>query len=685
MSVKEVDVARQIGIKRLVDQNRKQLAEASTCEDDQEAMVIGYSPWQDPSIGQEHPVNYTNLKALLRIIPELTAAILKKVDLSLGSSDVVPYLLLSDNESHKNEVWEWLDKINVEQIFRTSFFQLYFYGDLFWNMIEDKESFEVVSADTMKVNTDPYGNPESYVQVVDGNPKSPLIFFPCDIIHTKLFDLGSEIYGFTQSESLLIPMIRLLKMENYNAAFLNNNATPRGAWRMSGISRIEKNKLVKDLTKIKPHQDMVTYTPSPDGKIDYSRIGLTMEEMSFKEGLDYQQMKIVKGTGVPNIVLGDPEGSNRATALTQYLFTMIPINATQRLVSDMFNTYIIPSFFGYNDVKLVFPTPDMRTKSEKATDVMKTVTALGKGAKELGIIGMDGSPLIPELLQPLQIKLFEILDIEHDFSKSNSSKSLESLTGASGLPNDEGILSTHLHQKQGSESENVKRQPKRFTALVEKLARELSSKLVSNYNSLKPQIVKILDKNSKAIAKNKFNKIVKQISVLIDSQDDSSIKETNKTIKETYDEIQEVAADRANQRPGTKFDKTSIKFLEQARFHEIKGVSDEVKKKIGFELAQGVRKGESTSQIAKRLGNAVELGKTRMKLVAKAAVSEAMLEAEYNEYEDADINLLDILLSGKETTCELCIAQAAGGPYTIAEVRRMLPAHPGCLCDAVPA
>jgi len=695
MSSAEDDIKREIGLQRLITQNRKEMFESSRMDSDQQAMVTGFSPWLDPSIGQSHPTNYSNLKALLRIIPEFTAAILKKVDFSLGSSDVLPYTLHSDNESHKNQVGDWLDNIDVEQIFRTSFFQLYFYGDLYWNLIADKDIFEVVSADTIKVNTDEFGNPESYVQTVDGNPASPIIFFPSDIVHTKLFELGSEIYGFTQSESLLISMIRLLKMENYNASFLNNNATPRGAWSFRGMAYKEYKRLLKSMKKIKPHKDLVVYTPNSEGSAEYKRIGLTMEEMSFQQGLEYQLMKIVKGTGVPNIILGDPQNSNRATALTQFLFTMIPIYATQRLVADKFNTFVVPRYFGFNDVKISFPKPDMRTKSEKANDVQKMIQAISEGTKALGIVGLDGSVLIPELLLPLQIKMFEILEIPYDFSQStkSNSKSLDhimlNLTGASGkinMPNDNICGTTHLRKQQESESDpsDVKRQSEEFTNKVDSIVKKLAKGLNKNYDSLENQIMKILANATKAIEQSDYNRTMKKIEKEIDSESQNE-KELSNSIRIAYLFFLENAAKLVDTTPGTEFDKAAIKFLEQARFRDLKGVNEEMKKRIGFELAQAIKSGESTAKIATRISKIFDAGKSRLDAVASTAIAEAMIEAEYNQYKDADIKMVDVLVSHSEATCSICLGLESQNPHKLSEARSLLPAHTHCKCDLVPS
>lgn len=677
-------IQKSLAISRLKTKyNFSYVSEASEISEGQ-SLLVNVNESADRYQGQLPPVNYNLIKIILRICPELISAVIKKVDFSLGSSDSIPYKLISENEDHKLKTRKFFDKIDLEDSLRTAFFQLYMWGDLYTNMIDPYDRFSIISAETMRLHIDEFGNVENYLQVVQSSSKSPLLFLPNEIIHRKFLDLGSEVYGYSFVESLATAILRLLKMENFNSDFFANNGTPKGSWAFYGISQSVYKKLILQLQKAKkkPHSDITLYTPNPNGKIEYTKHADTMKDMEFIEGLKYQQMKIVKGTGVPLLMMGDPEGSNRATGFVQFYSFMLPIFACQRIIADILSNEFIPRKLGFDDVQFVFPQVDIRTPSEKTRDKSQLLNAMGMTAQRLGLVLQDGTITNYDLIKPLYIKFFELLDIPFDFSKIDLRSAKTFNADVSFMNTSERSANLRLKQIKSE----VKRQPKQITNLINKLNRKLINEFVNIYTSLEPQILKILEKNSKAIEQSKYESVIKKVDNTIDNSLNELNNDAADHIETIYENFSIIASKKANKpKPGTQFDKKSINFLKESKFSDIKGVNDEIKKKIGFEVAQSIRLGESISQISKRIKTVINLGKKRLDTVARSIVSESMIEAEYNEFQSANIEDVDILLSGNENTCEICIANASNNPHKLSEIKSLIPAHPNCECDMAPS
>jgi hypothetical protein len=137
-------------------------------------------------------------------------------------------------------------------------------------------------------------------------------------------------------------------------------------------------------------------------------------------------------------------------------------------------------------------------------------------------------------------------------------------------------------------------------------------------------------------------------------------------------------------------------------FESIKSVSEQVNANVRRSLsdaltsglARGAVEGKNprtiAREIAKDLKEIVQKhGMRRVKLIARTEVIRAHHEANIAEYEDAQKYLApnetiwaDWLLGANP--CPICIDLEAGAPYELQKIRGMIPAHPNCVCVAVP-
>lgn len=133
----------------------------------------------------------------------------------------------------------------------------------------------------------------------------------------------------------------------------------------------------------------------------------------------------------------------------------------------------------------------------------------------------------------------------------------------------------------------------------------------------------------------------------------------------------------------------SIGLLYSRVFSDLRGITEAMDSQISRVLAQGLAEGRASDSIARDLMDRVDkVGKTRARMLARTEIVNAVSEASLNSYEEAGLEGVgleaEFSTSGDEAVCEKCEALAAAGPYTIAQARGLIPAHPSCRCAWLP-
>lgn len=117
-------------------------------------------------------------------------------------------------------------------------------------------------------------------------------------------------------------------------------------------------------------------------------------------------------------------------------------------------------------------------------------------------------------------------------------------------------------------------------------------------------------------------------------------------------------------------------------FGLLEDIAEDMAEEVGRTLTRSFVDGVSPSETANRLTDRVNaVGKTRATTLARTEVMNANHEATMARYQDLGVNKVDILV---DAPCTICEGIAAGGPYTLANARGLLPAHPNCVCSYAP-
>lgn len=129
-----------------------------------------------------------------------------------------------------------------------------------------------------------------------------------------------------------------------------------------------------------------------------------------------------------------------------------------------------------------------------------------------------------------------------------------------------------------------------------------------------------------------------------------------------------------------------VGLLYQRTFSELKGVTKEMDRQISNVLSEGMVDGKNGNVIAKELSNRVNsIGIVRARAIARTEIQRAHHLATINGYEQAGIQ--GVVVLAEWTTganpCPIC-ASLSGEVFSLKQIRDMIPAHPNCVCVAIP-
>lgn len=121
---------------------------------------------------------------------------------------------------------------------------------------------------------------------------------------------------------------------------------------------------------------------------------------------------------------------------------------------------------------------------------------------------------------------------------------------------------------------------------------------------------------------------------------------------------------------------------------ETKGVMSQTNQQIKRELFNGLRQGNTVSEIANNINDRIDkIGITRSKKIARTETVRSYAEATLDRYEDEGLDQVttkaEFTTAGDSRVCPTCSAME-GNVYNISEARGLIPVHPLCRCAWLP-
>jgi SPP1 gp7 family putative phage head morphogenesis protein len=135
----------------------------------------------------------------------------------------------------------------------------------------------------------------------------------------------------------------------------------------------------------------------------------------------------------------------------------------------------------------------------------------------------------------------------------------------------------------------------------------------------------------------------------------------------------------------------TVAMMYQRTFTSLRGITEAMDAQISNELASGLINGDSPRQIARTINDRVDrIGITRARTLARTEVVRAHHLANINEYERAGVLGVGVKAEWKTAgynVCARCKKMEKRGkrkPFTLKEIKPLIPLHPNCRCVAIP-
>ena len=114
----------------------------------------------------------------------------------------------------------------------------------------------------------------------------------------------------------------------------------------------------------------------------------------------------------------------------------------------------------------------------------------------------------------------------------------------------------------------------------------------------------------------------------------------------------------------------------------LKGITDDMSKKISSELSEGILKGEDMRRLSKRITESTNIPIERARVMARTETMYAFNTAANEEYKAYGVGKVEWVAALDERMCDIC-GKYHGKIYPIDEAPDA-PAHPNCRCVKIP-
>lgn len=276
------------------------------------------------------------------------------------------------------EVKEFFDIFSLSNFFRNSTINLMAYDGLFVELRDDYPV--VVSTYGMSVEFDRFGNVVGFSQSANRLTKK----YPKEsIVYSKMNPIDSGITGV----SPIIPLSSYLKakesVETFTSEYFNRNGSPRLQYIIKTRNKELKSQIKERIKNMKPWEDLIT-----GDDVEIKPISQPISDMMFKEWNNYLNRLEIIGLGIPEIVTGFSEGSNKANSRIQLQTFKYRIKAIQTLLANLVNTKILPHYFPGTKSYIVFKELDKEDSNLVAINRTKIAQALSNYVKN-GILTVE--------------------------------------------------------------------------------------------------------------------------------------------------------------------------------------------------------------------------------------------------------------------------------------------------------
>jgi len=342
----------------------------------------GYSQIDDISKAMKREKAYALYESYYRRVPLINATVNYTADMATG----VGYHLVSDSESDKKKIEEFMTEFDVATIIHRITKQLLIYGNAYLEIVKTGKritDLKLLSPKTITIITNEYGDVEEYIQVIS-NLDDPIKFSPDEIAHFKWNVISDDTYGTSAIAAVVTNVKIKLSMEHDLSLIAHRYAAPQVHYKIGSDDYPAADSAVdefeSDLAEIHPEMDLVT-----DHTITSEVIRPLGKSIGIESYVDHIENQIIAGMQVPEVVLGRGKGSTEATANVQLAAFDRRVGSLQKLEAKEIETNLFDIIVLAGSVEIVFGQLE---KEDEDVIVNRLLRLKGAGVVSVDYVAM---------------------------------------------------------------------------------------------------------------------------------------------------------------------------------------------------------------------------------------------------------------------------------------------------------
>lgn len=595
-----------------------------------------------------------------------------------------------------------------------------------------------IKASTIKGIFDDSGYPKLWKQEVAGEYRS---YAPENIIHIKLNPVSNDPFGNTPLYSLRnVVIAALMFMRDRNLKFFQQGGTPNHLFTTKAKYGSDTYKRIANILREfnlpkNAHKNILL---SAEDELGVHKL-VEHKDMDFPVLWDKLVETIFVAWGMPPTVAGLLGSSKVGESSFAHESYYKNIDTLQRKIEQKLNKQYFKQFG--EDVTIEFNRTYKQDEVRevdiqlKKTMVMQTQLSLGlisreAAARELGISEEDFPPDGGGDVADLQQQLDRLQQLSSPNGKAgiepqNAAKLLspqkttepptnkatrknESATNKASTSNPHppiqeqkgalgGLLFPDANEKGSPYEKGV------FKTLENKYVKDLKS----FYKSIEKNVLLVVSANNREYGKPKLREkledksaqLARDIESMTKFSKSEILKVTNPNVTIQYETSREftekrispalVAAGKALKVPMSLQSKNRFEALKVSNFNAVKGLNDETRKNLTFQLNEAILNREGVPEIKKRIKDVFKVTDSRAEVIARTETNRTYNESTLSTYSDSGVvDRVQWLTTIDDRTAPADM-QANGSVVELGKAFPYVgvsqpPAHPNCRCTVLP-
>jgi len=445
-----------------------------------------------------------------------------------------------------------------------------------------------------------------------------------EIIHFKNNNPYNPYRGLSPLDAVKIEANTDFKASKYQEAFFVNGAVPSIVIKTpeeDDTSITELRKIARLWDQRHKGSSKAHKTAVMRGGMSFETVGLSQQEMDFIDSRNFTRDLILSVFGVPKVMAGFTEGINRATAETQirvfWQETMKPqlLRVQAKLNSDFFSRFY-PGVIGRFDFRKV---DELQKEFGDDIKAAKDLFQMGFSRNELNQrfdlgfeedseIGND--KYVPLNLVPADVDIYEDQNREEE---PGTELPVPGQAERSVKANKQDIIDSRIIEL--------------FRRNHAKLEKLLAPKIKLFFYNQRSKMLKLINNEEKGIKDDPYE-LIGISSSIQQSETDRFIKAMTPFVSESILTGENMALTAL----GLDLETAVNKALVMSRMGIFKTVNDTVFKQIKKQIFEGIKAGETITDIADRIKQTYNKVNTRATLIARTEVTAAVNSGQMSVY-----------------------------------------------------